>query len=181
MLEGRNVILRLLAEADLDEFIALDAKIAERGEFYPISLRSPVENRKRFGETGWWEEDEGRMLVTSKDGRMLGGIGFFPAAKYEAGYELGYGVFRLEDRGKGVMSEALRIFSAYLFEIKPVQRLQVVTATGNVASRRIAEKCGYRHEGTLRQYYYVRGKHHDCDLLSLLRDECPSLTEALQA
>jgi ribosomal-protein-alanine N-acetyltransferase len=180
MLEGRSVILRLFSEADLDEFCTLEARIAERGEFYPIMLHSVAESRKKFGENGWWGGDEGRMLITSKEGRMLGGIGFFPASKYQAGYELGYAIFRPEDRGKGVMTAALGIFSAYLFEIKPVPRLQVVTATGNVASRRIAEKCGYKHEGVLRQYYYMRGRYHDCDILSLLRDECPPLADALQ-
>ena len=110
-----------------------------------------------------------------------GGIGFFQVSPHQAGYEVGYAVFRPEDRGQGIISTALRIFSAYLFDIKPIPRLQVLTAVGNVASRRVAEKCGYQHEGTLRQVYYMRGKHHDCDVLSLLRAECPSLSEALES
>jgi ribosomal-protein-alanine N-acetyltransferase len=181
MLEGRKITLRLFAEADLDEFLTLYGKLIERGEFFPISLKSAAETRKEFGEHGWWEEHTGRMLITTKDGRMLGGIGFYQPSPYQSGYELGYGIFRPEDRGKGIMTAALRIFSAYLFELKPTPRLQVTTAVGNRASRRIAEKCGYQFEGTLRQFFYMRGKYHDCDLLSLLRGECPSLSEALQS
>jgi ribosomal-protein-alanine N-acetyltransferase len=180
MLEGPNIILRLFADADLDEFLALNAMLMERGEFYPISLHSAAETRKEFGEHGWWEEHSGRMLITAKNGRMLGGIGFFRPSPYQSGYELGYAVFRPEDRGQGVMTAALRIFSAYLFELKPIPRLQVSTAVGNGASRRVAEKCGYQYEGTLRQYFYMRGKHHDCEVLSLLGEECPSLSAALQ-
>jgi RimJ/RimL family protein N-acetyltransferase len=181
MLEGRNIILRLYTESDLDEFLPLHAKLMERGEFFPISLKSDADTRKEFGEHGWWEEHTGRMLITAKDGRMLGGIGFFQPSPYQAGYELGYGIFRPEDRGKGFMTVALRIFSAYLFELKPIPRLQVSMAVGNAASRRTAEKCGYQYEGTLRKYFYMRGKHHDCDLLSLLRDECLSLPQALRS
>lgn len=181
MLEGRNIILRLYAEADLDEFLALRAKLQERGDFLPISLTSAADTRKEFGEHGWWEEHTGRMLITARDGHMLGGIGFFQTSPYMSGYELGYNIFRSEDRGQGIMTAALRIFSAYLFDIKTIPRLQVATVVGNVASRRIAEKCGYQHEGTLRRCYYLRGEYVDCHLLSLLREECPSLSEALQA
>jgi RimJ/RimL family protein N-acetyltransferase len=181
VLEGRNIILRLYVESDLDEYLRLHAKLVERGEFFPISLKSDADTRKEFGEHGWWEEHTGRMLITAKDGRMLGGIGFFQPSPYQAGYELGYGIFKPEDRGKGYMTAALRIFSAYLFELKPIPRLQVATAVDNVASRRIAEKCGYKHEGTFRKFFYMRGKHHDCHVLSLLREECPTLAEALQS
>lgn len=181
MLEGRNIILRLFSEDDLDEYAALHASIVDRGEFFPIGLHPLVETRKKFGEAGWWEEHEGRMLITAKDGRKLGDIGFFKPAPYALGYELGYSVFRPADRGQGIMAAALGIFSAYLFELKPIRRLQVLTATGNVASRRVAEKCGYRHEGVLREYFFARGKHHDCDVLSLLRAECSSLSEALRS
>ena len=59
--------------------------------------------------------------------------------------------------------------------------LQVATAVDNIASRRIAEKCGYKHEGKFRKFFYMRGKHHDCHVLSLLREECPTLAEALQS
>jgi RimJ/RimL family protein N-acetyltransferase len=112
---------------------------------------------------------------------MLGGIGFFQPSPHLSGYEIGYAIFRPQDRGKGIMTAGLRIFSAYLFEAKDIPRLQVVTSTGNVPSRRIAEKCGYKIEGTLRRSYFTRGEHHDCDVLSLLRTECPPLAEALRS
>jgi RimJ/RimL family protein N-acetyltransferase len=78
------------------------------------------------------------------------------------------------------MSDALPIFSAYLFELKPIQRLCLLTAQGNTASQRVAEKSGYRHEGTLRKAFFLRGAHRDCELYSLLREECPSLASLLQ-
>jgi ribosomal-protein-alanine N-acetyltransferase len=180
MLEGRNVILRLLSESELEEFAAAYAKIADRGEFFPISLHPLAETRAKFAESGWWDDEQGHMLITARDGRKLGHIFYFKVDPFRKIHEIGYNIFRPDDRGHGTMSEALRIFSAYLFEIKPLSRLQVLVAAGNVASRRVAEKCGYRHEGVLRQYIFMRGKYHDCHLLSLLRSECPALAEALQ-
>ena len=179
MLEGYQVILRLFTEGDLEEYFRLFNEYAERGEFFPVAFHAIPPTRKDFQETGWWEEEMGRMLVTTKDDRMLGTIGFFKDVKYHAGYEVGYWILRREDRGQGYMSEALRIFSAYLFELKPIPRLQVTTVEGNVASRRIAEKCGYQLEGTFRKHGFLRGKYMDVERLALLREDCPPLTEVL--
>ena len=180
MLEGPNVILRLLNESDLKELCSLWANLADRGEFFPLSLHPLAEVRKKVAETGWWNDEQGHMLITAKDGRMLGSIFTFKADQFRNVHEIGYSVFRPADRGQGTMSEALRLFSAYLFEAKPVPRLQLLVAVGNAPSRRVAEKCGFRHEGVLRQYIFIRGKYHDCDILSLLREECPPLATALR-
>lgn len=177
MLEGRQVILKLFREEDLDEFLNLHNRCSQRGEFYPVSIRSLSASLKDFQENGWWDEDQGRMLITDRQGRMLGTIFFFKGAPYQEGYEVGYTLFKREDRGQGITSETLPLFSAYLFEAKPIHRLCLLTAPGNVASRRVAEKSGYRHEGTLRQAFFLRGKHHDCEVYSLLRNECPPVVE----
>jgi RimJ/RimL family protein N-acetyltransferase len=52
---------------------------------------------------------------------------------------------------------------------------------GNAASRRVAEGCGYRHEGTMRKAAMLHGEWRDVDLFSLMREECPSLNKALEA
>jgi ribosomal-protein-alanine N-acetyltransferase len=181
MLEGPNVILRLFTDDDVDEFLKLENTCAEMGEFTPVDLRSPAAFRKHLSETGGWDDKLGRMLITDKSNRILGHIMFIKEPSFQSGYEVGFVVFRREDRGKGYTTEALRIFSAYLFELKPIPRLQVGTHADNMAARRVAEKCGYKLEGTLRQFFFTRGEYVDYVQYSLLRDECPSLGEALQA
>ena len=171
MLEGENIIVRLFEEGDLEQFTRLYNNYSERGEYYPIAFRSLVHCRKRFSENGFWADDEGSMLITDKQGGMLGMIFFFKAAPYHEGYEVGYTLFRQQDRGQGVLSEALPLFCAYLFEWKKTPRLQLLIHKDNAPSRRVAEKCGFKHEGTLRQSFFMRGKYHDCDLFSLLRGE----------
>jgi RimJ/RimL family protein N-acetyltransferase len=59
--------------------------------------------------------------------------------------------------------------------------LQLTTADGNVAARRVAEKCGYQYEGTLRKIGFLHGQYVDAVRYSLLREECPPLAEALQS
>ena len=181
MLEGCNVNIRLITEADVKELISLVNNLAERGDH--ISSRMFVEPTylKRIKEDGWWIDNEGSMVITDKKDKLLGHIGFFDGIRHEAGFEIGYSIFHEADRGKGYGTQALRIFSAYLFELKPIARLHMMTVVGNVASRRIAEKCGFKHEGTLKKCTFCRGQYVDLDLLSLLREDCPSLREALQS
>ena len=180
MLKGKKVILRLFAEDDIEALFTLDSDIAARGEWFPIALHPLADMRKQFRETGWWQEDQGRMVIENADGTMVGAIVFFRPSPMLAGYEIGFAIFRPEDRSKGYMSEALRIFSAYLFELKPIPRLQLGMFQGNAASRKVAERCGYQSEGTQRLGNFLRGEYHDRETFSLLRDECPSLTAALR-
>lgn len=180
VLEGPNIILRLFTDDDLDEFLKLENTYAEMGAFAPVDLRSPAAFRKHLRETGGWDDKLGRMLIADKGGRVVGHIMHIKEPSFQSGYEVGFVVFRREDRGKGYTTEALRIFSAYLFELKPIPRLQLSTHVDNIAARRVAEKCGYQLEGILRQMFFTRGKYVDYALYSLLRDECPSLAEALK-
>ncbi|UCG34213.1 MAG: GNAT family N-acetyltransferase [Phycisphaerales bacterium] len=179
MLEGPNVVLRLFAESDVDQYLAAERKESESEESSPATLRPIPVFKKKFAETGFWEEGMGRMVVTDKEGGLLGTVMFFKDPSYQSGYEVGYAILRKEDRGHGYMTEALRIFSAYLFETKKVPRLQITTFEGNIAARRVAEKCGYRFEGIMRQMGFLRGRYVDAARYSLLRGECCSLAEAL--
>jgi RimJ/RimL family protein N-acetyltransferase len=41
----------------------------------------------------------------------------------------------------------------------------------NDASQRVAEKCGFTLEGTMRKAWFHRGRHQDVQVWSILRDE----------
>jgi RimJ/RimL family protein N-acetyltransferase len=88
------------------------------------------------------------------------------------GYEIGYILHDEGDRGKGYASEAVRLFSDYLFEQRPgCHRLQLIIETWNAASARLAEACGYASEGTLRKAGYSSpDEPSDCFVYSRVRD-----------
>lgn len=180
MIEGKNINMRTIRESDVDELFELFSLIADRGDFDSFNLPSEFNLKKKIRENGMWEEDFGLLVITDKTGRLIGDISFFKGLKYAEGYEIGYRLYRKADRGKGYMSEALKLFSAFMFSVKPIRRLQVNMFSENIASRRIAEKCGYKHEGTMRQTVYCRGKYYDLELFSLLREGCPELSELLK-
>lgn len=179
MIEGKNINLRVVRESDLDELLKLNSDISERGDYDSFQLPIEPTFRSRFRENGLWTEDFGTMLICDKSGKILGDISYFKGLRYCEGYEIGYRLFKKESRGKGYMTEALKLFSAYMFSIKSIIRLQVNCFCENAASRRTAEKCGFKYEGTMRKAVFCRGRYYDLDLLSIMREECPVFTELI--
>jgi RimJ/RimL family protein N-acetyltransferase len=102
---------------------------------------------------------------------MLGHIEFFKTVNYLDEFELSYQIYDTEQRGKGVMTEALHMMVQYLFETKQMNRIRLVIHPENAASRRLAEKCGFTHEGTARGAWYNKGRHNDVEIYSILHND----------
>ncbi len=173
MINGKIINLRTIRQEDIDEIYTLKRDISQRGEYLNVNLTSEPMFKKKFQETGYWNDDFGTMVITDKNDSLIGEITYFKGVSYLPGYEIGCRIYRDEDKRKGYATEALRIFTSYLFELKDIKRLEVHLIKGNIASRKIAEKCGFVYEGLKRQAVFSRGKYEDIELLSLLREECP--------
>jgi len=179
MLVGENVILRPFRRPDLDGLYELVSDVRDIGEFWPLGCISEPRWFKQFEENHWWTEEFKILLITTLDGRRLGAINIYKASHSYEGWELGYRIYKPEDRGKGYTTEAVRIATSYLFEQEPIGRIQILLDPRNAGSRRVAEKAGYTLEGTLRAAHFDRGEHLDLLLFSILRDEAPKLSELL--
>lgn len=179
MLVGKRVIVRTLRETDLDRLYDLAADVRDMGDYWPMGLASEIKWKKRLGETGWWEEDHGGVLITDHQENIVGQIVFFKPAPYMAAYELGFRIYKPEHWGKGYMSEAVSLMVAYLFETKPLNRIQATFISGNEASCQVLEKCGFQFEGILRQAIFQSGSTRDLHLYAIVRGEHRALRELL--
>jgi [ribosomal protein S5]-alanine N-acetyltransferase len=171
VLTGSRVTLRPVREADLDRAWAHHVNIANRGEFYPLNVMSEPAFRTRFGETGFWEREEGVLLITGEDGEMAGEIEFFKPVHYWDAFEIAYLLYDPQYAGRGYVTEAVQLLTDYLFGSKKPDRVQLVILPENAASRRVAEKCGFVLEGTVRGAFFHRGRSNDVLLYSLLRND----------
>jgi [ribosomal protein S5]-alanine N-acetyltransferase len=143
MLRSENMVLRMIREADLDHLYLLETDIDSREQYSSPSLQSEVMLRKQFFENGLWGDDAGHLLICSPDNRILGKLSFYKERAYYNAVEVGYILYDRAGRGKGVMTEALTLFVEYLFFSKSINRIELVAAVENTASRRVAEKCGF--------------------------------------
>jgi RimJ/RimL family protein N-acetyltransferase len=170
MIRGERITLRTVRAADLAGLYPRISELPLPGEPLALPPRSESSFRKEFDETGFLDARCGRLLVTDLDDRMLGTIVYFSADTPDA-FEIGYHLFDTASRGRGLMSEALRLAVRYLFEQHDVNRLQIATAADNEASRRLALRCGFRFEGTLRGNVLRYGHDSNPQLFSLRRGE----------
>jgi RimJ/RimL family protein N-acetyltransferase len=109
------------------------------------------------------------LAITDADsGELVGSIGLrFPEdGRGEFGYLVAAGA-----RRRGVAERALRLYARWAFDELGVERLEVLIQPGNEASLALAEKVGFRREGTLRRYTVIRGQRVDLVMLSMLRGE----------
>ena len=171
MLKGEVIQLRTVRESDLDDLYEFHQNIANRGNYYPTGVMSQPAFQNRFAETGFWEDKEGMLLIVDEDDQILGHIEFFPTVSYLDEVELSYQIYSPENYGKGITTDAVKLLVGYLFDRKKYNRIRLVIHPDNLASQRVAEKCGFTHEGTARGAWFHRGRNHDVEIYSLLRKE----------
>jgi RimJ/RimL family protein N-acetyltransferase len=182
MLEGRRVRLRPVREADLDRLYAAHIDIRNRGSFFPLGVRSEPAFRREFAEHGFWQKTEGLLVIVTPDGEIAGHVEFFRPVSYWDAFELSYQLYDDRHAGHGYVTEAVQLLVDYLFGAKKEHRIHLVIVPGNAASRRIAEKCGFVLEGTVRGAFFNDGRNQDVLLYSLLRtDPRPWHEEAANA
>lgn len=172
MLEGERIVLRTIKKDDIDTIFDLTRKYPDMGDIFPVSLLHELIVKKHFepGDSPG-EDPEGCLLIIDKSDAVIGSIAYFKGLRYVEGLELAYHIFRPVHRGKGAMSEALRLLVAHLFETKKIPRLQINLKKGNNSSRKVAEKCGFTYDGTMRKALLSGDKWEDIEMFSLLREE----------
>jgi [ribosomal protein S5]-alanine N-acetyltransferase len=73
--------------------------------------------------------------------------------------------------GRGIGTEAVTQLVDDVFDKTDWVRLFALISVGNRASRGLAEKLGFVHEGTLRNHFIIRGRRVDQCVYGLLRKE----------
>jgi RimJ/RimL family protein N-acetyltransferase len=132
----------------------------------PYTLADAREYIGGIGETAF--------AVTEADsGRVLGSIGVRFSEGGDVG-EIGYWL-RADARGRGLVTRALVLVSRWALSRNGVARVQLRADVENVASRRAAEKAGFRLEGVLRSAHWNArlGRRQDWAMYSLLPGDLP--------
>jgi [ribosomal protein S5]-alanine N-acetyltransferase len=79
--------------------------------------------------------------------------------------------------GRGHASRAVRLALAYAFEHVGLHRVQPAIIPRNAASRRVAEKVGFRHEGRALRYLKINGVWEDHDIYALTAEDWEAMRE----
>jgi RimJ/RimL family protein N-acetyltransferase len=181
MLHGPKVTLRPALASDLDALYAAHTNIANRGRYFPLGVRSEPDFQRDFADGGFWKREEGTLVITEAGGSsvvgglvggdLVGHIEFFKPVSYWDALELSYQLYDDKYAGRGYITESVRLLVDYLFGAKKFHRIHLVIVPENAASRRVAEKCGFTLEGTVRGAFFNDGRNQDVLLYSLLRTD----------
>ncbi len=113
--------------------------------------------------------DDGTMegfAIVDRGGEVLG-LAVAPRIdRGTATAELGY-VVAPQARGRGIATAALGLLTEWAFG-EGAQRLELMISPLNAPSQRVAERCGYVYEGTLRSLHFKQGLREDTQIWSRL-------------
>ncbi|AVV42078.1 GNAT family N-acetyltransferase [Streptomyces sp. P3] len=96
-------------------------------------------------------------VTDAADGTILGQVGVSAIERVPSRGIVGYWVLP-EARGRHVATRSLLLAARWAFAEVGLHRLELGHALGHDASCRIAERCGFRHEGTLRGAMWEAGR-----------------------
>jgi len=121
-------------EAEARAYLAGHEQARRRGEQIELALAEPLDESVVLG---------GGSLnnVDLSEGRAAIGYWLAPHA-----------------RGRGVATHAVRLLAGWAFRDLDVARLELTCGPDNVASQRVAERCGFTRVGVLRSHLPFKGR-----------------------
>jgi RimJ/RimL family protein N-acetyltransferase len=117
-----------------------------------------------------WSAGREYDFAILEGGSIIGGIGLRCPRPDRGIGEMGYWV-RSDVTGRGYASEAARAMVGFGFGTLGLYRLELRTGMKNAPSQRVAEKLGFRREGTLRRGCPHGTAGYDCYLYGLLASD----------
>ena len=157
-LETPRLVIRPYAIGDADAlFDAINGSRGTLQEFLPWAETGHLDqaNTRQFIVQALhrWQihEDMLSLVITNRQGTLLGGVGLqsinWSVPRVELGYWLADG-----SAGHGIMQETVRAVSRVCLDTFRVARIEIRCDVRNWRSARVAERCGFHLDGTLRHF-----------------------------
>ncbi|MFF8770473.1 GNAT family N-acetyltransferase [Kitasatospora sp. NPDC015120] len=154
-LEVRGGAVARLTEAAADPEIAL---------WNPLRASDLVQAQASIDRwaAGWENGSLGYFaILDAADADLLGTIALRWTDRADGLAMVGYWLLPAA-RGRGVVTRATRTITRWGFDTAGARRIELAHAVGNPASCRVAERCGFPLEGTLRaSFRFGDGLYHD--------------------
>lgn len=157
-IESERLIIRAPRAGDGPAMNAgIVESLAELRPWMPWAQHAPSvaesEAGVRRGHARWILRDDLWMLIFRKSGgqeeEFVGASGLHRMDWSVPRFEIGYWL-RTSLQGCGYMTEAVRTITGFAFDLLLARRVEIRADAQNVRSCRVAERCGFALEGTLR-------------------------------
>jgi RimJ/RimL family protein N-acetyltransferase len=181
MIYGRKTRLRRIEREDIPTFVRWfgDPEVRQH-----LTLNRPISTAE---EERWFEkqlQDEGSELfaieaAAGQPGELssasewvhIGNIGLHRINWLHRNAELGVVIGERRYWSQGYGSDAIRTMLRFGLQEMNLHRIYLHVHEDNLRGIRAYEKCGFRHEGRLRQAIYRNGRYYDSLVMSILSHE----------
>jgi RimJ/RimL family protein N-acetyltransferase len=171
-MEASLITLKPVEEADAIELFSLlhESNVTDTilwdGPESLDSLKRGLREREEWVRAGKCHQF---TVIESGSGKRIGSIDIRP---YDEPFRGDMGLWIGPPfQGKGYATSAVKRILKYGFETLGMQKIEAKIFVGNIASRRVFEKCGFQLEGTIRRAEIKRGKFVDEWLFGILKEE----------
>lgn len=177
-LERSRTAIRPFARGDLDALLALRLSNREFMAAYEADRADAFftragQAREIALDTEAWAAGAGYAfaIVDRGDDRLIGRIALSNVVRGPwQNATIGYWI-DLAANGRGHATDALLLISRFAFEHAGLHRVQPAIMPRNGRSLRVAEKAGFRREGTALRYLKIAGVWEDHAIYALTREE----------
>ena len=172
MIPGKKVRLRAYREDDLKNAQAFINNQAVTRYLQFMRPRSVAEERTWLDRVMRAEDPHTvAYAIETSDGEFLGGVGLHHIDSRNRSAELGIGIARPEDWGRGFGTEAALLMLRHAFEELNLHRVYLRVYDYNERGQRSYKKLGFVEEGRHREAHFRHGAWHDVVVMAILADE----------
>jgi len=172
-LQGDNIYLAALERQDCKKLCA-DNEYDFIAPTESILFGYSVENSDE-----WFDEIQKllkenvniRLGIFLNDATVIGDVALQGINTKNRSCSIGIGIAKIENRGKGYGTEAIKLILDYGFNNIGMERITASTLEINVPAQKALEKLGFVLEGRARKAVYFRGANYDSMHYGLLVDE----------
>lgn len=172
VLRGPRVTLRPVADGDVDALWVVfgDPGVARFLDRPAWPDRAAAEARIRVMRRGIADRRGLTWAVTLDDDVAVGTMSLFHLDQEHRRGEMGWALAR-SAWGRGLAFEACGLVIRFAWDVLDLHRLEADCHPENAASIGLARRLGFRHEGRLREKWWVGGEVSDAMILGVLRGE----------
>lgn len=169
-----EIEIRMLEEFDADEVFGLVNRNREYLRQWLIWVdrtgtadvtRQYIKDARRL-----YENKEAMSAGIWLTGELVGAIGVVGYEWHNRIMEIGYWL-SADRQGKGIITRAVSAMVDDAFNNLGMNRIEIHCATGNVGSRAIPERLGFKQDGVMREAGLINGQFVDKVIYSMLASE----------
>lgn len=181
MIIGEKVILRAIEPSDIRQLWewTQDAEVM-RYRDYPGPPRPLAEAEREYQDSLCQDTRDLHLAIATLEGELIGETSLRYVDHRAGNADFTIAIGNKAYWGHGYGSDATKALMRFAFQQYNLHRVTLYVHAFNERAVKAYEKCGFRHEGRLREAHYMEGEHKDVLLMGLLKEDFERL-EAEQA